>query len=172
MSRLCLFRHAKSDRFAGPSGDFDRPISARGKRDLPLISAHVVAEGWQPDRILCSPAKRARQTLEIVAGFFDGAPDILYPAGLYDASSMDYASLIRAHGGKAETLMIIGHNPMTHETAVRLAAPGHAPAATGLARKFPTSALAVLDFDTAWEDLMDHSGNVIAFIKPADLRAK
>lgn len=172
MPRLCLFRHAKSDWFAGPAGDFNRPISAYGKRDAPLVSAHLVAEGWKPDRILCSPAKRARQTLEIVAGFFDGDPDVLYPAGLYDASSADYASLIRNHGGDAETLMIIGHNPMTHETAVRLAAPGHAPAATGLARKFPTSALAVLDFDTAWKDLEDQSGNVIAFIKPADLSAK
>ena len=171
MPRLCLFRHAKSDWFAGGSGDFDRPISARGKRDAPLISAHLVAEGWQPDRILCSPAKRARQTLAAAAGFFDSEPDILHPAGLYDASQANYASLIRSHGSDAETLMIIGHNPMTHETALRLAAPGTSPAATGLETKFPTSALAVLDFDTAWTDLADHSGTLLAFVKPADFRA-
>ncbi len=172
MLRLCLLRHAKSDWFAGPAGDFDRPISARGERDVPLVSAHLVRQGWQPDRILCSPAKRARQTLAIVAGFLGDDPDVLYPAGLYDASSANYASLIRNLGGDAATLMIIGHNPMTHETALHLASPGPAQTATGLARKFPTSALAVLDFDTAWEDLADHSGNVIAFVKPADLGAK
>jgi phosphohistidine phosphatase len=171
MPRLCLLRHAKSDWFAGASGDFDRPISARGEHDLPLVGAHVAAQNWQPDRILCSPAMRCRQTLEIVAGFFDSDPDVSFPAGLYDSSGADYAGLIRAHGGDAETLMIIGHNPMTHETALRLAIPGISPAATELHRKYPTSALAVLIFRTPWEDLTEHSGNLVAFVKPADLRA-
>jgi phosphohistidine phosphatase len=170
MPRLCLFRHAKSDWFAGASGDFGRPISARGERDAPLVGAHVVAQGWQPDRILCSPARRCRQTLEIVAGCLDNDPDVSFPAGLYDSSGADYAGLIGAHGGDAETLMIIGHNPMIHETALRLAIPGISPAATGLGRKFPTSAVSVLVFRTPWEDLTDHSGNLVAFVKPADLR--
>lgn len=170
MPRLCLFRHAKSDWFAGATGDFDRPISARGERDAPLVSARIVAEGWQPDRILCSPSKRTRQTLEIVSGFLDGDPDISYPAGLYDASSADYTNVIRTHGGDAETLMIIGHNPMTHETALRLAVPGTSPAAAELEGRFPTSTVAVLDFDTAWADLADHTGTLVAFVKPADLR--
>ena len=172
MPRLCLFRHAKSDWFAGAAGDFDRPISPRGERDAPLVSAHIVAEGWQPDRILCSPSKRTRQTLDIATGFLNGDPDVSYPAGLYDAAGADYASLIRAQGGDAETLMIIGHNPMTHETALRLAAPGNSQAAAELERRFPTCAIAVLDFDTAWDDLAEHSGKLIAFVKPADLRAK
>jgi len=170
MPRLCLLRHAKSDWFAGASGDFDRPISPRGEHDLPLIGAHVAAQNWQPDRILCSPAKRCRLTLEILAGFFDSDPDVSYPTGLYDSSGADYASLIRNHGGDAETLMIIGHNPMTHETALRLAIPGISPAANELATKFPTSALAVLVFRTPWQDLSEHSGNLVAFVKPADLR--
>ena len=171
MPRLCLFRHAKSNWSTGASSDFDRSISARGERDAPLISAHLVTEGWRPDRVLCSPAKRARQTLAAAAGFFHSEPEILFPAGLYDASQVSYISLIRSHGGDAEILMIIGHNPMTHETALRLAVPGTSPAATGLERKFPTSALAVLDFDTAWSDLADHSGTLLAFVKPADLKA-
>ncbi len=172
MPRLCLLRHAKSDWFAGAAGDFDRPISARGERDLPLIASRIVAEDWQPDRILCSPSLRTRQTLEAVAGFLLGDPDIIYAAGLYDSSGADYAALIRSHGGDAETLMIIGHNPMTHETAMRLAAPTTSSAATELARKFPTSALAVLDFATAWRHMTDHSGKLVAFLKPADLRAE
>lgn len=171
MPRLCLFRHAKSDWFAGAAGDFDRPISPRGERDAPLVSAHIVAKGWQPDRILCSPAKRTRQTLEIASGFLNGDPDIIFPAGLYDASGADYTGLIRAHGGDAETLMIIGHNPMIHDTALRLAVPAISPAANELARKFPTSAVALIDFQAAWEDLAEHSGRLLAFVKPADLRA-
>lgn len=171
MPRLCLLRHAKSDWFAGASGDFDRPVSPRGERDAPLLGAHVAAQGWQPDRILCSPARRCRQTLDILAGFLNNDPDIIFPTGLYDASGADYASLIRAQGGDAEILMIIGHNPMIHETALRLAIPGISPAATGLGGKYPTSALAVLVFRTPWEDLTDHSGDLVAFVKPADLRA-
>jgi phosphohistidine phosphatase len=172
MPRLCLFRHAKSDWFAGASGDFDRAISARGERDAPLVSAHILAEGWQPDRILCSPSKRTRQTLAIFSEFLDGDLDIIFPAGLYDASGADYTKLIRAHGGDAKTLMIIGHNPMIHETALRLAAPGTSQTAAELDRRFPTCALAVLDFDTDWADLAEHSGKLAAFVKPADLRAK
>ncbi|HSG96137.1 MAG TPA: histidine phosphatase family protein, partial [Afifellaceae bacterium] len=171
MPRLCLLRHAKSDWFAGASGDFDRPISPRGERDAPLIAAHIAAAGWRPDLILCSPAKRCRQTFDIVAGFLNGDPDVSYPAGLYDASSFDYTGLIRTHGGNAQTLMIIGHNPMIHETALRLAIPAISPAANELARKFPTCAVALLDFQSAWEDLADNSGKLLAFVKPVDLRS-
>ena len=172
MHRLCLFRHAKSDWFAGATGDFDRPISARGKRDAPLVSANVRANGWQPGRILCSPSKRTRQTLDILARYLGSDPDIDFLAELYDASSADYMAPIRAHGGDAETLMIIGHNPMIHETALRLAAPGTSQAVAELDRKYPTCALAVLEFETGWADLTDHSGKLVAFVKPADLRPK
>jgi phosphohistidine phosphatase len=171
MPRLCLFRHAKSDWFAGAAGDFDRPISARGGQDATLLGAHLAAKGWRPDRILCSPSRRTRQTLELVEELLDRKPDIAYPTGLYDASGVDYTDLIRAHGGDAETLMIIGHNPMIHETALHLAIPAISPAANELARKFPTCAVALLDFQMPWEDLADHSGNLLAFVKPADLRA-
>jgi phosphohistidine phosphatase len=172
MPRLCLLRHAKSDWFAGSASDFDRPISPRGERDAPLVGTHIAAKGWQPDRILCSPAKRCHQTLDILAGFLDGDTDVSYPTGLYDASGADYAGLIRAHGGDAETLMIIGHNPMIHETALRLAIPAISPASNELARKYPTSAVALLDFQTAWEDLANESGRLLAFVKPADLLAE
>ncbi len=170
MHRLCLLRHAKSDWFAGASGDFDRPISPRGERDTPLVSAHLVARKWQPDRILCSPSNRTRRTLEILTGFLDGSTDLSFLPELYDASGADYAGLIRVHGGDAQTLMIIGHNPMVHETALRLAIPAISPAANELARKFPTCTLAVLEFDAGWADLADHSGKLVAFVKPADLR--
>ena len=170
MPRLCLFRHAKSDWFAGATNDFDRPISSRGERDAPLVIAYLIAKGWKPDRILCSPAKRARQTLEILAGVLECEPEIMFPAGLYDASVADYAGLIRTHGGDAELLMVIGHNPMMHDTALSLAAPGNSPKAAGPAKKFPTSAIAVLDFTTKWADIAGRSGKLVAFVKPTDLR--
>src|SRR5579859_3831085 len=63
--RLILLRHAKSDWPEGP--DLDRPLAKRGRRDAPRIGRWLRAHGFVPDVVICSAARRTRETWALVA---------------------------------------------------------------------------------------------------------
>ena len=87
MKTLLLLRHAKSD-WGNPSqGDFDRPLSARGREAAPLMGAYLAQQGLRPDLVLCSAAARARQTCDLVLRALGG--DIPVAGTLRVPSAMD-----------------------------------------------------------------------------------
>ena len=70
MNELLVMRHAKSDWDVGGS-DFDRPLNGRGERAAQAMAAWIIEEDLAPDRILTSPANRARTTAAVVAAACD-----------------------------------------------------------------------------------------------------
>lgn len=105
-------RHGKSDWHAGAADDFSRPLSARGRRDSPRIGQWLSAHELQPTRILCSPAQRARDTAKLLcnAEGIEHSAVLLIPE-LYLADVATLLSIIAAHAGDADPLMLVGHNP-------------------------------------------------------------
>lgn len=167
MPRLLLLRHAKSSWNDPAAEDFDRPLNARGRAAAPVMGSHVAALGLTPDRILCSSARRTRETLALLLPYFDDDVDIRVTHDLYMAGEDRMIDQIRAHGGTAATLLVIAHNPGLQETAVALAGSGDAAILTAFGEKFPTAGLAVIDFPAVkWVDLESKSGKAIAFLKP------
>ena len=68
--------------------------------------------------------------------------------------------------------MLVGHNSGLQDVAVRLAGQGDAPLITSMEEKYPTGALAVLDFHTdTWDAVTPGSGHLVDFIKPRDLES-
>jgi phosphohistidine phosphatase len=143
-------------------------LAPRGHRAAQLIAEAIEERGLRPERILCSPALRTRETLAaLVAQLGEEDIEIEITHALYEPHSGDYCEVIAAHGDAAGTLLVIGHNPAIQATAVLLSN-GEDPAiAAELAAKFPTGALAVLEFElSAWSKLKARSGDVIAFLTP------
>jgi phosphohistidine phosphatase SixA len=69
-----------------------------------------------------------------------------------------------------EKIVPVAHNPTIAEMASRLTGTGEPAAMIGLAGKFPTSALAVIDFDVDhWSEIDEGKGRLIAFATPASL---
>ena len=64
------------------------------------------------------------------------------------------------------TLLIVGHVPGIPWTAWELASNRESDQATELSRKFPTSALAVLEFDLPWAQLGPGTGELTTFHVP------
>jgi phosphohistidine phosphatase len=64
--------------------------------------------------------------------------------------------------------MLIGHNPGIQSLALALTGGGTEP--TGLELKYPTGALATLAFDGGWQGLAPGAAELIAFVRPTDLR--
>ncbi|MEX1180625.1 MAG: histidine phosphatase family protein [Cucumibacter sp.] len=169
MLRLLLLRHAKAADASERSSDIDRPLAPRGEREAARIGEMMAEAGLMPARILCSTALRTRQTLSqmlppLLAAMPDGG-DIKLAGELYGAGR-DYLDIVKSSGGGAPSLLLIGHNPATHQTARLLAGTGSADLLAELAAKFPTAALAVLDFDTVdWTGLAPATGRLTHFLQ-------
>jgi len=128
------------------------------------------AEGLAPDRILCSPARRTRETLAALLPFLDGEGRVAIDPRLYDSGPSDYQAVIARSGNDANTLMVIGHNPAIQAVALLLIGDSEPGLAADLAAKYPTGALAVIDFaQGGWSRIDPHSGFLAAFLKPRDL---
>ncbi len=64
MKRLYLLRYAKSSWKDTSLPDHDRPLAGRGRRAAKAIAGHLREHGIEPELVLCSTARRARQTLD------------------------------------------------------------------------------------------------------------
>jgi phosphohistidine phosphatase len=167
MRRLMLLRHAKSDWSSPGMPDRERPLNARGATDARTMSVYLAHHALIPDRILCSPAQRTRQTAEAIVQGWPKAAEIAYSDRLYEATPETIISLIRAVAAEVQGLLVIGHNPGLHEAARMLVAAGDIEQRERLHEKFPTAALAVIDFavDT-WSRLHRQSGRLDRFVTP------
>jgi len=171
MPRLLLLRHAKSSWDDHRLADINRPLAPRGHRAAQLIAEAIEERGFRPDRILCSPALRTRETLAaLVAHLGEADTEIEITHALYEPHSGDYRGVIAEHGDASGTLLVIGHNPAIQATAVQLADGRDTLLAGEIAAKFPTAALAVLDFRVPdWSKLVVRAGRLVAFLTPKTL---
>ena len=166
--RLVLFRHAKS---AWPDvPDHERPLARRGIQAAPLMGRWLRDAGLVPDQVLCSTARRARETWQFAQTGLAAAPPVTFDARIYEASATDLLDLIHEAPPTAGTLLLIGHNPAIGDLAVLLAAAAFGAADLERMRaKFPTAAIAVLGHAGAWPDLAPRRARLTAFVTPRDL---
>jgi phosphohistidine phosphatase len=167
MKQLFLLRHAKSSWDDSELVDHDRPLAPRGRRAVKLIAEHLGRQGVKPALVLCSSALRTRETLDgIVAALGDGV-SVQIEGELYAASEQSLLERLRAVEDGVESLLLIGHNPGLEQLALRLAGGGHKLAV--LSRKFPTGALATLEFSGRWGDLRPGRAELTDFVTPKEL---
>ena len=87
---------------------------------------------------------------------------------------------VRGAPPAARTLLIVGHDPAVPELALTLAATGpeggsdtaRAAAFDRMRAKFPTAAIAVLEFGGNWDQLAAGSARLTSFVTPRDLATK
>jgi len=165
--RLVLLRHAKSD---WPDvADHERPLAKRGRRDAPAVGRWLGTSGYVPDAVVCSTARRARETWELAslglnAVAPDACPAVTDEPRVYEATVLGLLMLVREFDPAWRTVVIVGHNPGLAELALGLAGPGgEAP------HKFPTAAVAVLGLPGSWADAAPGEGRLLAFTIPAEL---
>ncbi len=171
MKTLLLLRHAKSSWDDPTLGDFDRPLAPRGEKAAPLVASYLKKQGLRPDLVLCSPALRARQTWSLVARSLGDKIEVKDMRGLYLSSPGRLLDAIRRAPDAAPCVMLVGHNPGMEHLAMALAGPSSDPTALAkLHSKFPTAALAEIEFEVAaWTAVARGEGCLKRFIRPKDL---
>ncbi len=169
MKRLTLLRHGKSDWSEPYHTDFERPLKARGRRDVPCMGEYLASLDLTPDLIVSSPAERARQTAELFAEAVGYDEAIRWEKAIYGASVGELMAVLRRQPDDAEHIVLIGHNPGFEELASYLI--GGDP--HGLAKdiRLPTAAAAHILLDaTSWRDVQINCGQLQWLVTPKMLR--
>jgi phosphohistidine phosphatase len=109
---LVIIRHAKSDWSKPNLADFDRPLKRRGEKAAVQTADKLKLMGIQPQLMVTSPARRARDTAERIADEF-GLPSsqLVVSASLYQAEVSDYFNALLAVSEQVSCVFIVGHNP-------------------------------------------------------------
>ncbi|HZV17983.1 MAG TPA: histidine phosphatase family protein [Sphingobium sp.] len=166
MKTVIVLRHAKSDWGDVSLRDFDRGLNKRGDRAAALMGRWAARNDVTPERIIASPAVRVVETLHRFTQAHGGCPEPLFDMRLYLASAPMIAEVIAGIGGIADRLLIAGHSTGVEEFILACVPDdGDSPLRDEVEAKFPTAALAVLDFDMA-----DWSGFAHDFVGRARLR--
>lgn len=171
MHRLHLIRHAKSAAYDGID-DRDRPLSRRGRDAARRVGESLPAALGPVDLVLCSTARRTRETAALVLSGFAAPPPIRFEDVLYLAGPATLMRRLRRLDETCGTVLLIGHNPGLHDLAVSLAAtdsPRYRALAEG---KFPTTARASFAVACSWTDLNQSRHALLDYVTPKSLGAE
>jgi phosphohistidine phosphatase len=173
--QLFVLRHAKSSWDDPGLEDHERPLAPRGRRAVEVLAKHVRSAGVEPQQVLCSSARRTRETLAGV----DPPGVRVVERDLYTAGAGELIERLRQVPSDVESVMLVGHNPAMQMLVLRLtgvngngrplsSTPPDGDLGT-LQRKFPTGALATLEFDCPWDELGPGCARLSAFVVPRHL---
>src|SRR5262245_53987958 len=137
--RLVLVRHAKSSWDDPTLGDHDRPLAPRGQKALRRMREHLDESKIRPDVVLCSSARRTRETLQGIEKALGRHAVVEIEDRLYGADAPELLARLRSVGDDAGTVLVVGHNPGLADLIDLLAA-GDA----SVPEDVPTGAIAVL----------------------------
>ena len=143
--------------------DHDRPLNKRGHAAAPRMGRWLQEMGLQPELILSSTANRARTTAELLAETFEDPPKVEQFRNLYHATPEDMIEVLANHGGDAEVLLLVAHNPGIEDFISETTAQVHF---------CPTAVIAVIDFESPWVDLLvEAKGSLESLWRPKELPA-
>jgi phosphohistidine phosphatase SixA len=141
--QLYLLRHAKAEPWSPLGNDFSRSLSSEGAHHARLVSGWALETLAPPDTILCSPARRTRETL---GPLLSNWPQLLattdYVDSMYGASLNMLLTLAEDAFGYSERLLMVGHNPGFEAMLIKLLQQKQAVSI----QKMATGTLAVIEF--------------------------
>jgi phosphohistidine phosphatase SixA len=139
MRQLVLLRHAHAEPATAGQADFDRPLSPEGEAEADAAGVWLEQHGYRPDRIIYSPSRRTRETLERVLAVLGNVADTRAEPRVYEATPGTLMAIADAHRDSGRVLLV-GHNPGLEQTLALLAS-----GQSGEFRGMPAGGIAVLD---------------------------
>lgn len=159
--QLYLLRHAEAEAWNPLGNDFSRSLSSSGTQHARLISQWAQETLPLPDTILCSPAKRTRETL---APLLAKWPKLLsatdYVDSMYGASLNMLLTLTEDAFSYSERLLIVGHNPGIAESLKNVLQPQQA----SHIKSVSPGTLAVIDFPDNFKR-QTHAGKLLHLVR-------
>lgn len=172
MRSLYLIRHTTPQDGEPGQSDFERSLSSLGIAEAEKVGRFLeqLGQGTPPQRVLCSPARRTRETYRTIEPFLPAEATVEHPDELYCGSRAELASAIAEVEPEIWGLAVIAHNPGIAALAHGLVGRGAAAEVERLARTYPPGAIAVIELEAAsWAALRDRASHLLAFRTPAEL---
>ena len=139
--QIILLRHAHAEPPAGEQTDESRPLTEGGMREAAAAAAWLKEHGAEPDRLLCSPAMRTRETANRVVSAMGSETHVHFDPRIYEATPAELIQVLEEHAD-ADCVLLVGHNPGL-ETLVALLTDGTSDHGRGM----PPGAIAWLHVD-------------------------
>lgn len=175
MKTLYLLRHAKSDWDDPTLSDHDRPLNLRGQRAAATMANYWAARKGgppRPDLVLCSTARRARDTLALVMpAWGDCPPPIQHEHGLYLCGEGALLERLQALDPVVGSVMLVAHNPDLQLLARDLCGAGDGRLRAQIADKLPTGSFVEITVPDQidWPYLTWGAAHLSALVRPRDL---
>jgi phosphohistidine phosphatase len=147
--QLVIMRHAKAGELPG-GPDFERALRPRGRRNAESAGAWLAGQGLVPEFVVCSKARRTRQTWQHVSATLGGSPAVSIDQRLYHADAEDLLGILAETDPGVRILMYVGHNPAVADLTELL---------VDEPIGFPTAAIAVVGITPEWSDLFTQTGS-------------
>lgn len=148
---LYLMRHAKAEVLRPGEDDSQRQLIDRGRRQARCVGDWLAEKGARIDRVLCSEAVRARQTLE----HLDLSAPTDFTWDLYNAGAERILEQLHEVDESVGTVLVVAHAPGIPALTWDLAEPiiSDQDAKATIAHHFPPSTTVRLEFLGRWRDL-------------------
>lgn len=171
MKTIYLARHAKSSWNSGAATDFDRPLSDRGETDVVLMGAELKRLDWKPDKVIASPAIRAKQTCKALCEKLDIPVDtVQWNMDIYAAYMVTLLHILTTLPETTNSVMLVGHNPAMEDLLVHLCGEF---AMQEYRKKngklFTTTNIAKISIGVAWQDLVMHEAELDGLLRPKEI---
>ena len=164
MKRVVLLRHGKSDWDADYGTDRDRPLAARGIRAAEAVGRFLAAAKEVPQRLVSSPAVRARRTVELASEAGGWDLEVETVASLYGGGVQAVLQTLRRQPEQVESVLLAGHEPTWSLAASQLVGGGEL--------RVPTACLVVIDLQVSrWEQVDRGCGELQWLLPPRLLGA-
>lgn len=161
MKTLFVMRHGKARRDIPEQSDFERPLTSYGLTAAPFMGRMIYENNLQPNLIVSSPAKRAKQTAILVKETAGIETKIQYSEKLYEASPATLLSVVSDIQCQHKSALLIGHNPGI-EGFIRIL--------TNETQRMATSSIAKIVLNiNQWSEISQDCGFLELLMRPRDL---
>lgn len=168
---LYLARHAKSSWNSDAHSDFDRPLSKRGKSDARRMGLELNSLDWRPDKIIASPAIRAKQTCHALCNALDILPQtVVWNRDIYAAYVITLLHLLSRQLESTKSVMLIGHNPAMEDLLVHLCSEFvYRTHSQKNGKLLTTGNVAKITLSADWKDLVMCEARLVQLLRPKEL---
>ena len=154
--QLFLLRHAQAENIDALKIDADRHLTKTGEKNAFNIGKYLKKEVEQIDKILCSPAKRTKQTLENLNMNYKNSEFI---PSIYGSQTNTLFKLIQSQKKSIMNLLLIGHNPSITQLASFFYGK--------YISEIPTCGLIKIEFNVkSWVDISDKTKTLFKYHYP------
>src|SRR5207247_10232212 len=170
MHMLRLLRHAKAS-WKKEVDDHERPLNRRGREAARRVGQALPATVGTLYLILCSSARRTRETMELVIAEFGARPRSVLEDELYEATKHELMSRLRRLPEDIGNVLLIGHNPGLHQLAMAIADTDSAGFRALSSVKYPTAARASFRVPGPWSAFGRSRCELVDYVTAESLRS-